>query len=567
MAAVDFNFEEQSMRLSPWILVLMMSSAVVAQRPRDEPPGAERSTAEPARGDRPRTDAPRATEPRGDLPRAEEARPGSTRTRNAESPTATLQGVSVTPVAEKVDEKPVVTHHKITVGGKTLEYTATVAQMPLKDAAGETEAHIFYMAYTLDGVSDTSKRPVTFAFNGGPGSASIWVHMGAMGPKSAKLLDNGDMPPPPFQLIDNEHTWLDVTDLVFIDPVGTGYSRAKNAEVTRRLNGVQGDLQSVGEFIRLYITRNDRWLSPLFIAGESYGTFRAAGLAGTLLENGIAVNGIVLISTVIDFGLLRHSAINGIPDALQLPTIAADAWYHKRLAPELQQDLHATLKEVEGWAMSDYLAALNKGDDISPSERKAVVEKLARYTGLSPRYVDESELRIDDNRFRRELLRDKKLTIGRYDGRLTGPSPLDAGDQAEFDPSGSLVRPPFEAAFEHYISSELGYKTDMVYNVLVNLQWDWGSPNRYAETSRWLRDAFTKNPYLKVMNCAGYYDIATPYLSVEYNLNHAGLHPEMRKNITFQHYEAGHMMYIDRTSKAKLKRDFADFVNSALKPK
>jgi carboxypeptidase C (cathepsin A) len=554
------------------IMVLIISSPAIAQRPRDEPPATERSAAEPARGgrppsDQPRIDTPRATEPRGDLLRAEEARPGSTRARNPESPAAVLQGSATTPVAEKVDEKPVVTHHKITVGGKMLEYTATVAQMPLKDAAGETEAHIFYMAYTLDGVSDTSKRPVTFAFNGGPGSSSIWVHMGAVGPKSAKLLDNGDMPPPPFQLIDNEHTWLDVTDLVFIDPVGTGYSRAKNLEVTRRLNGVQGDLQSVGEFIRLYITRNDRWLSPLFIAGESYGTFRAAGLAGTLLEDGIAVNGIVLISTVLDFGLLRPSGINGVPYALQLPTVAADAWYHKRLAPELQQDLHATLKEVESWAMSDYLAALNKGDDISPSERKAVVEKLARYTGLSPQYVEESELRIDDNRFRRELLRDKKLTIGRYDGRLTGPSPLDAGDQADFDPSGSLVRPPFEAAFEHYISSELGYRTDMVYNVLVNLQWDWGSPNRYAETSRWLRDAFTKNPYLKVMNCAGYFDIATPYLSVEYNLNHAGLHPEMRKNIIYQHYEAGHMMYIDRTSKAKLKRDFADFVNSATRAK
>lgn len=535
------------MRAVALLLVVVLSSPVMAQRPREERSGSETrsATAEP----RPTAERPATAEPRGDAPRGERSRGGES------------SGAVAT--AEKVDETPIVTHHKITVGGKTLEYTATVAQMPLKDAAGETEAHIFYMAYTLDGVSDKAKRPLTFAFNGGPGSASIWVHMGAMGPKSAKLTEIGDMPPPPFQLIDNEQTWLDETDLVFIDPVGTGYSRAKSAEVARRMNGVQGDLQSVGEFIRMYITRNDRWLSPLFIAGESYGTFRAAGLAGTLLENGIAVNGIVLISTVLDFGLLRHTGINGVSDAVQLPTLAADAWYHKRLAPELQKDLRATLKEVEGWAMSDYLAALNKGSDLSPSERKAVVDKLARYTGLSPQYVEESELRIDDNRFRRELLRDKKLTIGRYDGRLTGPSPLDAGDQAEFDPSGSLVRPPFQAAFEHYISSELGYKTDMVYNVLVSLQWDWGSQNRYAETSRWLRDAFTKNPYLKVMNCAGYYDGATPYLSVEYNLSHAGLHPEMRKNIIFQHYESGHMMYIERASKAKLKRDFADFVKSA----
>ncbi len=552
------------MRLFLIALILAAAATANAQRPRDERQAAEPKTSESRPAESRATEArpaeARTAEPRAETPRAAEARP---RERNPDAPNPLLQTFAPTVTAEKVDEKPVVTHHKLTVGGKTLEYTATVAQMPLKDAKGETEAHIFYMAYTLDGVKDTAKRPLTFAFNGGPGSSSIWVHMGAMGPRSVKLLDNGDMPPPPFQLIDNEHTWLDATDLVFIDPVGTGYSRAKNADVAKRMNGVQGDLQSVGEFIRMYVTRNDRWLSPLFIAGESYGTFRAAGLAGTLLENGIAVNGIVLISTVLDFGLLRPSGVNDVPYALFLPSETADAWYHKRLAPDLQKDLQATLKEVEGWAMTDYLAALNKGDDLSPSDRKTVVEKLARYTGLSQHYIDESELRIDSDRFRRELLRDKKLAIGRYDGRLTGPSPLDAGDRPGFDPSGTLVRPPFEAAFEHYISAELGYKTDMVYEVLVDLQWDWGSTNRYAETTRWLRDAFTKNPYLKVMNCAGYYDIATPYFSVEYNLSHAGLHPEMRKNIFFQHYESGHMMYIDRASKAKLKRDFAEFVERA----
>jgi carboxypeptidase C (cathepsin A) len=473
-----------------------------------------------------------------------------------------LQGFAVTPTAEKVDEKPIVTKHKITVGGKTLEYTATVAQMPLKDAAGETEAHVFYMAYTLDG-ADPAKRPLTFAFNGGPGSASIWVHMGAMGPRSVKLLDNGEMPPPPFQLIDNENTWLDQTDLVFIDPVGTGYSRAKNTDVARRMNGVQGDYQSVGEFIRMYMTRNDRWLSPLFIAGESYGTFRAAGLAGTLIEDGIAVNGIVLISTVLDFSMLRPSTGNGLPYALHLPTATADAWFHRRLDPDLQRDLRATLKEVEGWAMSDYIAALNKGDQLPPSERKTVVERLARYTGLPREYVDESELRIDSTRFRRALLRDKKLTIGRLDGRVTGPSPLDVGDRPEFDPSDATIKPPFAAAFQHYIQSELGYKTDMEYNVLVPLRWDWGQGNSFADSTALLRNAFTKNPYLKVLVCAGYYDMATPYFSVEFTMNHMGLHPEMLKNVSYQFYESGHMMYIERASKAKLHRDVADFITSA----
>ena len=545
-----------------FVCAMLFSLPAIAQRTRDEQPSSERPAADAPRATRSRADQPAATETRTETP-ASESRPGSGRSRNPDATSPNRQGFAVTPTAEKVDEKPIVTKHKITVGGKTLEYTATVAQMPLKDAAGETEAHVFYMAYTLDGVADPAKRPLTFAFNGGPGSASIWVHMGAMGPRSVKLLDNGDMPPPPFQLIDNEHTWLDQTDLVFIDPVSTGYSRAKNTEVARRMNGVQGDYQSVGEFIRMYMTRNDRWLSPLFIAGESYGTFRAAGLAGTLVEDGIAVNGIVLISTVLDFGMLRPSIGNGLPYALHLPTATADAWYHHRLDPDLQRDLRATLKEVEGWAMSDYIAALNKGDQLPPSERKAVVEKLARYTGLKRDYVDESELRIDSNRFRRALLRDKKLTIGRYDGRLTGPSPLDAGDQPDIDPSGTLVKPPFAAVFQHYIQSELGYKTDMEYNVLVPLRWDWGQGNSFADSTALLRSAFVKNPYLKVLVCAGYFDMATPYFSVEYTMNHMGLHPEMLKNVSYQFYESGHMMYIDRASKAKLKRDITDFINSA----
>lgn len=548
------------MRTVIFACAVLVCMPTLAQRSRDEQPSSERPAAETPRGNRPTSGQP-SDAPRTETPMSE-SRPGSGRSRNPDAPGPNLQGLAVTPTAEKVDEKPIVTKHKITVGGKTLEYTATVAQMPLKDAAGETEAHVFYMAYTLDG-ADPGKRPLTFAFNGGPGSASIWVHMGAMGPRSAKLLDDGNMPQPPFQLIDNENTWLDQTDLVFIDPVSTGYSRAKTTEIARRMNGVQGDYQSVGEFIRMYLARNDRWLSPLFIAGESYGTFRAAGLAGTLIDDGIAVNGIVLISTVLDFGMLRPSAGNGLPYALHLPTLTADAWYHHRLEPDLQRDLRATLKEVEGWAMTDYLPALNKGNELPPSERKAVVEKLARYTGLPRDYVDESELRINLNRFRRVLLRDKKLTIGRYDGRLIGPSPLDAGDQPEFDPSEAQVRPPFTAAFQHYIQSELGYKTDMEYNVLVPLRWDWGQGNNVAESTALLRSAFTKNPYMKVLVCAGYYDMATPYFSVEYTMNHMGLHPEMLENLNYQFYESGHMMYIERASKSKLHRDFADFVSGA----
>jgi carboxypeptidase C (cathepsin A) len=468
-------------------------------------------------------------------------------------------------VAEIVDETPVVTHHEIHVGGRTISYTATAAQMPIKNQAGETEAHIFYVAYTLDGTGDGGSRPLTFAFNGGPGAASIWVHMGTMGPRRVRLLDNGDMPPPPYRMVDNDDTWLDHTDLVFIDPVGTGYSRANSIDIARRLNGVQGDLQSVGEFIRMYLTRNNRWVSPLFIAGESYGTFRAAGLAGYLVDQGIAVNGITLISTVLNFGTLRPALTNSLAYALHLPTYTADAWFHKKLPPDLQKDLKSTLKEVEGWALTGYIQALDKGDSLTPAERKALIDKLVRYTGLDARYIDQSEMRFDVAHFTRELLRDQRLTIGRLDGRLTGPSSLNAGETAEFDPSNTLIRPPFQAAFLHYLRTELNYKSDLVYYVAGGtLPWDWGVQNGYADTTNLLRNAFSKNPYMKVMVCAAYYDLATPYFAVEYTMNHLGIHAEQHRSISWQFYAAGHMMYIDKESRAKLKRDYAEFVNKSI---
>jgi carboxypeptidase C (cathepsin A) len=468
-------------------------------------------------------------------------------------------------VGGEVDETPVITHHSVSVQGKTINYTATVAQMPLKNASGETEAHIFYMAYTLDGAADSAKRPLTFCFNGGPGSASMWVHMGGMGPRSPKLEPNGSMPPPPYQMKDNQDTWLDQTDLVFIDPVGTGYSRAKTIEVARRMNSVQGDIQSVGEFIRMYIDRNNRELSPLFIAGESYGTFRAAGLAGYLIDRGIAFNGIVLIGTTLNLETI-WSRSDDLVYQLQLPTQAADAYYHKKVAADLQRkDLKSFLKEVEGFAMGEYAAALAKGDDLPPAERKAVIDKLMRYTGLEARYLDETNLRFDVSHFARELLHDKELTIGRYDGRLTGPSGLNVGETAEFDPSSTLITPPFTAVFTNYIRGELGYKTDMFYYPSGGIQpWNYDVQNGFGDTTAMLRNAMVKNPYMKVMIGAAYFDLATPYYAVEYTFNHMGLHPEMHKRISWDFYQSGHMLYIDSDSHAKLKHDFTEFVSSAL---
>ena len=468
-------------------------------------------------------------------------------------------------VGGEVDETPVVTQHSIQVNGKALNYTATAAQMPLKDSSGETEAHIFYVAYTLDGVKDAGKRPLAFCFNGGPGSASLWVHMGAMGPRSPKLLPNGMMPPPPYQLRDNPNTWLDQTDLVFIDPVGTGYSRAKTVEVARRMNGVQGDLQSVGEFIRLYVTRNNRTLSPLYVAGESYGTFRAAGLAGYLIDRGIAFNGVVLISATLDLETI-WSRSDDLVYALELPTYAADAWYHKKVAADLQKkDLKPLLKEVEGFAMGEYSTALNKGDALPVAERKAVLDKLVRYVGLDGHYIEQSNLRFDVAHFTRELLRDRHQTIGRLDGRLTGPSSLDIGETSEFDPSNTLIAPPFTAAFNNYVRTELGYKTDLYYYVSGGIQpWDWGVQNGFGDTTSLLRTAFAKNPYMKVMVAASYFDLATPYFAIEHTFNHMGLNPEMHKNVIWNYYQAGHMLYIDNDSAAKLKHDIGEFLAGSL---
>jgi carboxypeptidase C (cathepsin A) len=331
------------------------------------------------------------------------------------------------------------------------------------------------------------------------------------------------------------------------------------------MNGVQGDIQSVGEFMRMYIARNNRQLSPLLIAGESYGTFRAAGLAGYLIDRGIAFNGIVLIGTTLNLETI-WSRSDDLVYQLLLPTQAADAYYHKKVAADLQRkDLKSFLKEAESFAMGEYAAALAKGDELTPGERKTVVDKLVRYTGLEARYLERTNLRFDVSHFARELLQDKGLTIGRYDGRLTGPSSLNVGETAEFDPSSTLITPPFTAVFTNYMRTELGYKTDMYYYPSGGIQpWDYAVQNGFGDTTAALRNAMVKNPYMKVMVAAAYFDMATPYFAVTYTFNHMGLHPEMHDRITFDFYQAGHMLYIDGDSHAKLKHDFAEFVSSAV---
>jgi carboxypeptidase C (cathepsin A) len=467
---------------------------------------------------------------------------------------------------EKPPEPPVVTHHQVQVGGRTLAYTVTTGMMPLKNDQGEIEANIFYMAYTADRPSGA--RPLMFSFNGGPGSSSVWLHMGALGPRRVRMLDDGGLPPPPYQLVDNEHTWLDFTDLVFIDPVGTGFSRATKPELGKKFWSVEGDIQSVGEFIRLYLTKYERWNSPLFLIGESYGTTRAAGLAGHLVDRGIALNGVVLISTILNFQTARFSKGNDLPYVLFLPTYSAIAWYHKKLPAEMQQrPLADFLAEVEGWAVTGYLEVLGKGDRVSAAERQAAIDRLSRYTGLEKRFIDNSELRIEIQRFTKELLRDQKRTVGRLDGRFKGMDVLAASERPDFDPSMAAIRPPYTALFNHYVRTALGYKNDSVYYILGGGigPWDFNVPGGgFADTSEALRSGFAKNPYMKLFVAEGYYDLATPYFATEYTLSHMGLDPAVRGNVSTGRYEAGHMMYIDIRELAKLRRDGEAFVKAAL---
>ena len=477
---------------------------------------------------------------------------------------------AVKPAAEttppKPDETPVVRSHELTVGGRTLRYKTTAGLMPIRNKAGETEAHIFFMAYTLEGTTDAAKRRLTFSFNGGPGSSSVWLHLGVLGPKRVKMQDDGALPKPPYQLVPNETTWLDETDIVFIDPVGTGYSRAVKPELQKKFSSFKGDIDSVGEFIRMYLTRNNRWMSPLFVIGESYGTTRAASLTGALINEGIAFNGVLLVSTILSFQTTDTDRGNDLPYPLMLPTYTATAWYHKRLPADLQKrELRDVLKEVEAWATSGYMDALTKGDRLTAAERKAVAEKLARYTGVDAAYVERSDLRMPLSQYNRELLRDKGLVVGRLDSRLTGPARRDAGSSMDHDPAMSTIRPPYTAAFYQYVRDELGYQVDQPYYILGGGvdEWDTGAKDGYLNVSDYLRTALTNNPYMKVYLGAGYYDMATPYYAAFYTLDHMGLPADLRSNIRIHQYESGHMYYIHLPSLAQMKKDGAAFLEWA----
>ena len=460
---------------------------------------------------------------------------------------------------------PVVTHHQITVDGRILRYTATTGRMPIKNDDGKIEAEMFFVAYTLDGATPGT-RPLTFAFNGGPGSASLWLHMGALGPRKVVLQPEGWMPPAPYHLEDNPYTPLPNTDLVLVDAIGTGFSRPADTPTGKKFWGLKGDIAAFGEFIRMYITRNERWSSPLYLLGESYGTTRSAGLSGYLAQHGISFNGIALLSTILRFLTVETTTGNDIAYIDTLPTYTMIAWYHKKLPADLMQDQAKTRAEVEKWATTDYAAILQKGDSMTPDERKAACAQIARYTGLTPQDVDEANLRIDVRQFTHRLLADQKLRVGRLDGRYTGPDPQGYLDTPFYDPTSGATSPPFTSVFNDYVRRELGYKTDMTYNVLggeINRQWEWGNAAEgMPDTSTDLRAAMVKNPYLKVLVMEGYYDLATPYFAVNDTMNHMDLPEQFRKNISFTTYQAGHMVYLRQADLQKMRQDYVNFINS-----
>ena len=471
------------------------------------------------------------------------------------------------PAVQEKEEEPVVTKHSVRVGGRQLNYSVTTGYLPLKnDGTGVTEARIFFMAYTLDGGDE--KRPLMFSFNGGPGSASVWLHLGALGPRRVKMQDDGMMPPPPYELVDNEATWLTDTDMVFVDTVGTGYSRAAKPELAGKYFSVNGDIQSVGDFIRLYLGRYQRWSAPLFLVGESYGTTRVSGLSNHLFERGIALNGIVLISTVMNFQTIRFADNNDLPLVLILPSYTSTAWYHKKLPADLQaRPLRDVLNEAEKFAADEFMPAMLRIGRLNGTERDALLEKFSRYTGLSKAFVDQNNFRIELNEFLKELMRGERRTAGRLDSRFTGIDRDAAGDGTDFDPSMTAIRPPYTAAFNDYVRRDLNFKSDLEYFILgggITSPWNWNVANGYADTSMTLKSAMAKNPFMKIFVAAGYYDMATPYFAAEYTVSAMNLDPQLRRNISFGYYEAGHMMYIEKKSLQKLKNDVSNFIKTSL---
>ncbi len=474
-------------------------------------------------------------------------------------------------------EESSVTEHSIKIGGQTISYKAIAGTILLKNEKDEPQAIIYSTSYIRSDVKDLSQRPISFIYNGGPGSASVWLHMGAFGPRRVLTPNAESTPPAPYKLADNAGTLLDKTDMVFLDPVGTGFSHAVGKAQDKDFWGVDQDVKSLAQFITLYVSRNDRWNSPKFLIGESYGTFRSAALGNYLQEHdGMDFNGIVLISSVLDLGTISFHPGEDLPYIFYLPSYAATASYHKVLK-EQPADLNAFLDEARKFAQTDYAGALMKGSRLTATEKADMAKKVSRYTGLSEDYLIKANLRVTLGQFMEELQRSRGLTTGRLDSRYSGLTYDLLGEFAESDPQSSAVTGAFTAAFNSYVRNELKFGQDKTYHAIsegVGANWDWkhqagrgrgffpGSPNVEGD----LIQALLANPHLKVEVENGLYDMATPFFATEYTMEHLGLPEKLQKNIREQYYDAGHMMYLRDEDLAKLKSNIAAFIDSASKP-
>ncbi|GAA1899198.1 S10 family peptidase [Lapillicoccus jejuensis] len=461
------------------------------------------------------------------------------------------------------------TRHTLTVEGRELAYTATVGRVVLREEVYEDDvfvgvrpkAEVSVTTYTLDG-ADPLTRPVTFAFNGGPGSASIWLHLGLLGPRRVVMGDAGDLARPPYGLVDNPESLLAVSDLVLLDPVSTGWSRAVEGGKAKPYHGYTGDIESVGELIRTWTTRHGRWMSPKLLLGESYGTVRAVALAEHLQSRfGFYLNGIALISSVLDFGSLDfEKQRNDRAHALYVPTYAAIAHYHGK---HPGRSLREVLDEAEAYAARDYPYVLSRGARLSADERAEAVATLARITGLTADYVDRADLRIEHWRFFGELLREQRRTVGRIDGRFTGPAASAIAEEMDADPSMDAITGPYAAAFHHYVKAELGYDNELLYAPITDKVHPWSYKEfegRPIDVSPSLERAMRQNPHLLVHVAYGWYDGATPHYAAEDVFARLHLPPELRANIEHRYYEAGHMMYVHEESRLRQSADLADFV-------
>lgn len=483
------------------------------------------------------------------------------------------------------------TYHTIELGGETIHYEATAGTIVLvKDEAKEAKpsAKMFYIAYrqTLmpgdeytskkaagedvpeSNYPDATQRPITFSFNGGPGSSSVWLHLGVFGPKKVAYADDEGRPgPPPYRVEHNPHSLLDQSDFVFIDPVSTGFSRAQGETSEKEFHGLESDIASVANFIKRYITRTERWSSPLYIAGESYGTTRAAGLTHHLqAQHGISVNGVILVSAVLEFASLRFGDANDTAYICFFPSYAATAHYHNMLPPEHQnKPVDQLYREAEAFALRDYATALTLGARLTQDEEDRIVRQMADFTGLKPDFIRRANLRVDQGRFCKELLRDRGLTVGRFDSRFTGQDRDDVSDTYDYDPSYAVIRSNFTESFNAYIRQELGFESDLSYEILTNVwPWDYGQAGngRYVNVAERLRSVMHEQPHIRVFVGSGYHDLATPPLGWDYTHDHMMLRDELHTNIKNHYYVGGHMMYLDRASMAQLKADLDTFYDS-----